>query len=143
MVSWQASHSLPARVPLTFLSHLKLPFPSLYNACHTGYNYYRIYIFIIVNCGRIAPHRGVVIKCTHVCVYVCVYVCMYHCTCITIISDVLTNFSQVEIQLPKYILLMHRSVSNVMYIVRENVFLATACSVIKVGLITAVIIILR
>ena len=73
----------------------------------------------------------------------CVYVCMYHCTCIIIISDVLNNFSQVEIQLPKYILLKHRSVSNVMYVVRENVFLAAACSVIKVGLITASIIILR
>ena len=38
MVSWQAFPSLPPRAPLTFLSHLKLPFPSLSNACHAGYS---------------------------------------------------------------------------------------------------------
>ena len=37
MVSWQAFPSLPPRAPLAFLSHLKLPFPSLSNACHAGY----------------------------------------------------------------------------------------------------------
>ena len=37
MVSWQAFPSLPLRAPLAFLSHLKLPFPSLSNACHAGY----------------------------------------------------------------------------------------------------------
>ena len=37
MVSWQAFSSLPPRAPLAFLSHLKLPFPSLSNACHAGY----------------------------------------------------------------------------------------------------------
>ena len=36
MVSWQAFSSLPPRAPLAFLSHLKLPFPSLSNACHAG-----------------------------------------------------------------------------------------------------------
>ena len=78
----------------------------------------------------------------YVCVYECMYVCMYHSTCIIIIGDVLTIFSQVKVQLLKY-LLKHWSVSNVMYIVRENVILAAAFSVIKVGLITALIIILR
>ena len=39
MVFWQAFPSLPPRAPLAFLSHLKLPFPSLSNACHAGYNY--------------------------------------------------------------------------------------------------------
>ena len=77
-----------------------------------------------------------------VCTYVCMYVSLYMYNN-NQWYDVLTNFSQVEIQLPKYILLKDRSVSNVMYIVRENVFLAAACSVIKVGLITALIIILR
>ena len=72
----------------------------------------------------------------------CMYVCtMYHSACIIIISDVLTNFSQVEVQVQKYLLLKHRSVSNVIYIVRKNVFLAAAFLVIKVGLITALIII--
>ena len=100
--------------------------------------YYCIYIFIIVYYGRIAPHREVIIKCMHVCM------CMYHCTwTIIIISDVLTNFSQVEIQLPKYLLLKHRSVSNVVYVVREIVFLVAAFSVMKLQLITALIIILR
>ena len=37
MVSWQAFPSLPPRAPLALLSHLKLPFPSLSNACHAGY----------------------------------------------------------------------------------------------------------
>ena len=37
MVSWQAFPSPPPRAPLAFLSHLKLPFPSLSNACHAGY----------------------------------------------------------------------------------------------------------
>ena len=37
MVSWQAFPSLPPRAPLAFLSHLKLPFPFLSNACHAGY----------------------------------------------------------------------------------------------------------
>ena len=36
-VSWQAFPSLPPRAPLAFLPHLKLPFPSLSNACHAGY----------------------------------------------------------------------------------------------------------
>ena len=40
---------------------------------------------------------------------------MHHSTCVIIISDGLTNFSQVEVQLPKYLLLKHQSVSNVMY----------------------------
>ena len=38
MVSWQAFPSLPPCAPLAFLSRLKLPFPSLSNACHAGYN---------------------------------------------------------------------------------------------------------
>ena len=37
MVSWQTCPSLPPRAPLAFLSRLKLPFPSLSNACHAGY----------------------------------------------------------------------------------------------------------
>ena len=37
MVSWQAFPSLPPRAPFALLSHLKLPFPSLSNACHAGY----------------------------------------------------------------------------------------------------------
>ena len=37
MVSRQAFPSLPPCAPLAFLSHLKLPFPSLSNACHAGY----------------------------------------------------------------------------------------------------------
>ena len=28
----------PPRAPLAFLSHLKLPFPSVSNACHAGYD---------------------------------------------------------------------------------------------------------
>ena len=39
MVSWQAFPSLLPRAPLVFLSRLKLPFPSLSNACHAGYNF--------------------------------------------------------------------------------------------------------
>ena len=38
MASWQAFPSFPPRAPLAFLSHLKLPFSSLSNACHAGYN---------------------------------------------------------------------------------------------------------
>ena len=39
MVSWQVFPSLPPRVPLDlmFLTRLKIPFPPLSNACHTGY----------------------------------------------------------------------------------------------------------
>ena len=40
MVSWQAFPSLPPRAPLAFLPHLKLPFPSLWNACQAGYAAY-------------------------------------------------------------------------------------------------------
>ena len=37
MVSRQAFPSLLPRAPLAFLSRLKLPFPSLSNVCHAGY----------------------------------------------------------------------------------------------------------
>ena len=59
MVFLQAFPALPPRAPLAFLSRQKLPFPSLSNACQTGYC--NIYLIFYWFCNGIfwSPHADI------------------------------------------------------------------------------------